>query len=42
MRVVAFCVALSTLFVCGCGGGELSSAEPAGIGATEPDRPVGD
>jgi len=42
MRIAAFCIVLSTLLFCGCGGGEISDPEPAGIGVTEPDRPIAD
>ncbi len=42
MRIAAVCIPLSTLLLCGCGGGELSGANCAGIDLTEPDRPVAD
>jgi hypothetical protein len=42
MRIAALCFALSTLLLCGCGGGEISGTEAAGVGANEPDRPIAD
>jgi hypothetical protein len=38
MRIVAVCVALSTLLLAGWG--DVSEAEPAGVGVT--DGPMGD
>ena len=43
MRIAAVVFALlAQLLLAGCGGGEVTTVEPAGIGATEPDRPVAD
>jgi hypothetical protein len=42
MRIAAFCIALSSLLLCGCAGGEVSGADRAGIDVTEPDRPIAD
>ena len=39
MRMVAICVALLALLLAGCGG-DVSGAEPAGVGVT--DGPMGD
>ena len=39
MRLAALCVALSAVLLAGCGG-EVSGAEPAGVGVT--DGPMGD
>jgi hypothetical protein len=40
MRMVAFCVALAALLLAGCGGGDVSEVQPAGVGVT--DGPAGD